>query len=124
MARQAARPEPTAAVSEPERVVQAQMDACNRHDVAAFATTYAADGRGYAYPDSVLFTGQAALRAWHPQFFSHRATVRATVTRRIAAGTHVIDHETATGLPDGRTLQAMAIYDVRAGRIASVRCIQ
>jgi hypothetical protein len=36
----------------------------------------------------------------------------------------VIDHEEVTGMPDGRTMRAVAIYEVRGGRIASVRFIQ
>jgi hypothetical protein len=36
----------------------------------------------------------------------------------------VIDHEEVTGMPDGRAVRAVAIDEVRGGRIASVRFIQ
>lgn len=110
--------------TEAERVVQAQLEAYNRHDVEAFAATYATDVRGYAYPDRPLFTGIDSLRAQYARFFASAPQVRATVTQRMVQGAHVIDHEEVTGLPDGRTLRAIAIYEVRQGRIASVRFIQ
>ena len=112
--------EPTAA----ERVVQEQLEAYNRHDLDAFAATYAPDVRGYRYPDRPLFTGLAELRAMYGRFFMTAPAVRATVVRRIVQGNFVIDHEELTGTPDGRTRRAVAIYEVRDGRITSVRFIQ
>jgi len=32
----------------------------------------------------------------------------------------VIDHEEVTGMPDGRTVRAVAIYEVRDGKIRNV----
>lgn len=116
---------PSSAVPSPaEQVVQAQLDAYNRHDIEAFAATYAPDARGYTYPDRPMFTGAAELRTTYAGFFAAAPTVRARVVRRIAQGDHVIDHEEVTGMPGGRTVRAVAIYEVRNGRIASVRFIQ
>lgn len=107
-----------------ERVVQAQLEAYNRHDLDAFAATYAPEVRGYRYPDRLMFTGLAELRSTYGQFFASAPAVRARVVRRIVHGNFVIDHEEVTGMPDGQTLRAVAIYEVRDGRIASVRFIQ
>jgi imidazolonepropionase-like amidohydrolase len=122
----AGRPTPAAAPapSPAERVVQAQLDAYNRHDLEAFAATYAPDARGYVYPDRPMFSGGAELRATYGRFFAAAPAVRARVVRRIAQGDHVIDHEEVTGMPDGSTARAVAIYEVRAGRIASVRFVR
>ena len=118
-------PAAAAAVTAAERVVQAQLEAYNRHDLDAFVATYAPDARGYAYPDRPTFTGAAELRTRYGQFFAAAPTVRARIVRRIAQGNYVIDHEEITGMPgaDG-AVRAVAIYEVREGRIASVRFVQ
>ena len=114
----------TVGPSAAERVVQAQLDAYNRHDLDAFAATYAPEVRGYTYPDRPLFTGLTELRSTYGRFFASAPAVRARVLRRIVQGSYVIDHEEVTGMPDGQTLRAVAIYEVRDGRITSVRLIQ
>jgi hypothetical protein len=115
---------PSATPSPAEQVVQTQLDAYNRHDLDAFVATYAPDVRGYTYPDRPMFAGAAELRTTYAGFFAAAPAVRARVVRRIVQGDHVIDHEEVTGMPDGRTVRAVAIYEVRGGRIASVRFIQ
>jgi hypothetical protein len=111
-------------VSAEERVVQAQLEAYNRHDIDAFVATYAADVRGYRYPDQQTFAGLDSLRTGYAQFFAGAPNVRATVLARIVQGRFVIDHEELTGLPNGRTQRAVAIYEVRDGRIATVRFLR
>ena len=112
------------APSAAERVVQAQLDAYNRRDLDAFAATYTQDVRGLDYPDRPLFTGRQELRAIYGALFRSAPALRSTVLRRIAQGNVVIDHEEVTGTPSGETLRAVAIYEVRDGRIASVRIVQ
>ena len=114
-----------AEVTAAERVVQTQLEAYNRHDLDAFVATYTPDARGYVYPDRPMFTGAAELRTTYGQFFAAAPTVRARVVRRIVQGDHVIDHEEVTGMPGARgPVRAVAIYEVREGRIASVRFVQ
>jgi outer membrane biogenesis lipoprotein LolB len=50
--------------SQAERVVQAQVDAFNRHDVDAFMAAYAPDAIHWAYPSDTTFNG-ADPRALH-----------------------------------------------------------
>ena len=120
-----ARPATTAAVTAAERVVQAQLEAYNRHDLDAFVATYHPDVRGYTYPDRPMFTGVAELRTTYAEFFAAAPTVRARIVRRIVQGNHVIDHEEVTGMPGAEgPVRAVAVYEVREGRIASVRFIQ
>ncbi len=116
-----AAPAPSAsAVSAAEAVVQAQLEAYNRRDVDAFAATYAPDVRIYDHPDRLRMSGVDQLRQTYAEFFAAAPGLRATVSRRIVQGDHVIDHETVTGLPGGARIQAVAVYQVRDGRIQNV----
>ena len=111
-------------ISAEERVVQAQLEAYNRRDLDAFAATYAPDIRGYNYPDQATFAGLDSLRAGYARLFASAPALRATVLQRIVQGRFVIDHEEVTGLPNGRTVRAVAIYEVRSGLITSVRFLR
>jgi hypothetical protein len=111
-------------VSAEERIVQTQLEAYNRHDIDAFAATYAPGVRGYRYPDQATFVGLDSLRAGYARFFASAPAVHATVLQRIVQGPYVIDHEEITGLPNGRTQRAVAIYEVRDGLIATVRFLR
>jgi hypothetical protein len=124
---QAASPLPPssgASVSAEERIVQQQLEAYNRRDIDAFVATYAPDVRGYRYPDQPTFVGLDSLRAGYARLFETAPALHATVRQRIVQGRFVIDHEEVTGLPNGRTVRAVAIYEVRDGLISSVRFIQ
>ena len=108
----------------PEHVVQAQLEAYNRRDVDAFVATYADDVRIWNHPDELQLSGSGALRKSYGEFFAGAPNLRATVTRRIVQGDYVIDHEHVTGLPDGGEVRAVAIYEVRDGKIQGVWFIQ
>lgn len=115
---------PAAAPSAAEAVVQAQLEAYNRHDVDAFAATYAPDVRIYNHPAELQVSGIDQLRQTYAEFFASAPNVHATVTTRIVQGDHVIDHETAAGLPGGEVIRAVAIYQVKNGKIQNVWFIE
>jgi len=52
--------------------------------------------------------------------FSKLPDLHAHVPRRTVMGNYVIDEEIVTGLRDGRTLKATAIYEVGDGLISRV----
>lgn len=102
----------------PERVVQCQVDAYNRHDLEAFVATHHPDVRVWRFPEgALLLAGQAQLRAAYALRFAPGSRVRAVVTQRIVQGPIVIDAETIHGLLPDRALSATAIYEVADGRI-------
>lgn len=107
-------------ISEAERVVQVQLEAYNARDVEAFAATYADDVRIYDYPDRLRYEGIDTLRARYGEAFRSGPDVRARISKRIVQGNFVIDHEHVTGRPDGVDVDAVAIYEVRNGRIQAV----
>jgi imidazolonepropionase-like amidohydrolase len=101
-------------------VVQRQLNAYNARDLDAFIATYHPDARLYDFPDTLLRQGHDALREVYGRLFTQVPALHAQVPRRIAMGDYVIDEEVVTGLPEGRTLNATAIYEVRDGLISRV----
>ena len=108
--------EPTA-----ESVVQAQLEAYNARDIDAFMATYADDVKIFEFPDKLLSEGTAKMRERYGKLFKDER-LHATIVNRIAMGNTVIDHERVrVTLPQGPgTVEAVAIYEVRDGKITTV----
>jgi len=104
----------------PEQVVEAQLAAYNRHDVEAFLNEYAAESVLYDFPDRVLQSGTEEIRQRYAYAFAESPESRVTVSTRIVQGDFVIEQETVTGLPAGRSLTAVVIYEIRARKIQRV----
>jgi len=106
-------------VSTPEQVVQEQLEAYNRHDLEGFLRTYAPEVKVFDFPDTLRFSGQAAMRERYGKLFESNPELRAEIDSRIVQGDHVIDHERVS-LGGGRRLTAVAIYRVEGGKIIAV----
>jgi hypothetical protein len=104
----------------PEAVVQRQLDAYNARDVDAIMATYAEDARQYAHPSTLLASGAAQLRERFVTRFAE-PNLHAVLNRRVVMGNVVVDHETVTRtFPEGPgTVELIAIYEVKSGRIAN-----
>lgn len=109
----------TTADSRPAQVVQAQVDAYNAHDVAAFAACYADDA-------SVIdlagkrpeVKGQAALRQAFAFLGKMPGNFGVDIVKRVVNGPVVIDLEHLHGLPSGKHMpDSLAVYEVRNGKI-------
>jgi uncharacterized protein (TIGR02246 family) len=107
-----------------EQAVRAQLEAYNRHDAPAFAATYAEDARIYVFPDQEWIAGREKIRETYGRMFTSTPAVHAEVTQRIVQGERVIDHEHLSGLPNGATATAVAIYEVKNGLIKRVWLMQ
>jgi hypothetical protein len=117
-AQEAAPPSPEA--SEPEQVVQRQLEAYNARDLEAFLAPYAEDVEIYGFPDTPWIAGRDAMRESYRRLFDGAPDLHAEITGRIVQGEYVIDHERVTGIPDRPLLEAVAIYRVHEGRITHV----
>jgi hypothetical protein len=108
----------------PEAVVQRQLEAFNGRDLDALMATYAEDAQQLEYPDTLLASGAAQLRARFEVRFQepnlHARLIHRTVMRQV-----VMDHEEVTRtFPEGvGTIELIAIYEVREGKIAAARFI-
>ena len=100
-------------------LIQAQLDAYNANDAAALTALYADDAELFQHPSTLLASGSAQIRARFTARFA-QTRPQALLLHRIVLGDTVIDHETvSSGGADGLIQTAMvAIYQVRAGRIA------
>ena len=108
--------EPTA-----ESVVQAQLEAYNARDIDAFIATYADDVKLFELPEKLLSQGTATMRERYGKLFKDER-LHATILNRIVMGNTVVDHERVRlTVPQGpATLEAIAIYEVRDGKITAV----
>lgn len=103
---------------EAERVVRQMVDAYNRHDVAATTGAYAADARFYRFPDQLFIQGRDSVRSRFQRAFATEPGVQVTVAPRVVHGRFVVDNEIITGRRDGKTVNAVWIYEVQNGQIA------
>lgn len=110
--------------TEPESVVQRQLDAYNARDIDALVATYADDAQQFEYPATLLTSGSAQLRERIMARF-REPNLHARLIRRTVMGQVVIDHEEVTRtFPEGTgRIELVAIYEVCDGRIATARFI-
>jgi hypothetical protein len=108
--------------SEAERVVQAQVDAFNRHDVDGFMAHYAPDAIHWAFPSDTTFNGAARIREHYTELFSDpdASRLHATVRNRTVKGRFIVDEEYIVGLPADDPHVSVIIYEVVDGRIRNV----
>ena len=107
------------AVSGPERVVQEQVEAYNRHDIEAFLKTYSPEVKVFDFPDTLRFSGLETMRERYGKLFKGEPGLKVKIARRIVQGDHVIDHEEVSKGGD-RPFTVVAIYRVEGGRITAV----
>ena len=106
----------------PEKLVQEQVEAYNRHDLEAFLKTYSTEIKVFNFPDQEMSTGLDALRKIYGKMFADNPDLKVKIARRIVQGEVVIDQEEVnTGK---REFTAVAIYRVKEGKIIEVRFLR
>ncbi len=110
--------------SAPDAVVQIQLNAYNARDIDAFLSTYADDAELFSFPATSQTKGKDEMRKRYTLRFSD-TIMHAVIVKRIVMGNTVIDHERVlVTLPEGPgVMEAIAIYEVRDGKIAKVTFI-
>ncbi len=109
-------------VSNPEPIVQTQMDAYNARDIDAFLETYTTNVEVYNFPHAAQYTGKEKMREGYSKFFESTPDLNYIVKNRIIIADYVIDEEYITA--NGGNFSAVAIYKVEDGKIAKVTFIQ
>ncbi len=100
----------------PEAAVQANLDAYNTRDTAAFAATYAPDAKFCKIDGTVLLTGRDAIAAFNEKFFAANPTAHCVVLQHVAMGPFVVDQQQIT-LEGRPPMNAMLLFEVRDGLI-------
>lgn len=112
---------------QPEAVVQRQLEAYNAGDIDAFLATYSPDIELFDFPGERRTQGLEPMRASYTDLFGNNPDLHCEIRSRTVRGRYVIDHEIITGVAGvagGATFEAVAIYEVRGGRIRRVWFIQ
>ena len=105
----------------PARAAQRQLDAYNARDIEAFLAVYAPDCVVYSHPSGqVLMQGVEAMRARYEVLFAEHPELRCRLLARMEHECFAIDLEHVEGLRAGEIVHAVAMYEVRAGRIVNV----
>lgn len=108
----------------PEDVAQRQLNAYNARDLDAFLACYAPAVQVFTYPDTPQYQGLEAMRQRYGKLFARFPRLHARLSERIVLGETVIDREEVTGMQEGRTGQAIAIYRVEGNLIREVRFVR
>ena len=109
----------------PQPVIQAQLDAYNRHDAEGFAATYAPEAEILELATGkVIAKGTAAIRTFYGGRFQANPKLQAEILHRTLQGSFVVDQERITGVliaPGGEErppLTAVVIYELKGDKIA------
>jgi imidazolonepropionase-like amidohydrolase len=107
-------------VSTPKAMAQKQLNAYNAHNLKAFLNCYSDSVKVYNFPDHLQYTGIDKMRKTYKRFFKQMPNVHCKLANRITLGNYVIDRERIAGLPNGKIMNATAIYEVKDGKICKV----
>lgn len=102
----------------PEMLVQRQLNAYNARNIDAFLDTYSDDIELYSFPDKLRSKGKDAMRKSYGEMFGSQKRLHCKIVDRIVLNNTVIDHEYVTS--DDKVVQAIAIYEVKDGKIVRV----
>ncbi|WP_303316077.1 nuclear transport factor 2 family protein [Flavivirga abyssicola] len=108
--------------SNPESIVNKQLEAYNKGDIDVFMATYSNTIKLYKYPNSLISEGQEAMRKNYASFFEKAPNLNAQIVNRMVLGNKIVDNEKVTF--NGNTFYAVAIYEVQNGKISKVTFIQ
>ena len=108
--------------SNPETIVNKQLEAYNNRDIDEFAKTYSKDVKLYLLPDNLTTDGNDDLKKRYETMFNSVPDLNAEIMNRIVLGNKVIDKEKVT--INGQIYYAIAIYEVTDGLISKVTFIQ
>jgi len=113
-----------AQASNPEAIVQVQLEAYNEGDLDKFVACYHPDIKVYRYQNTEPFiTGLDQMRNVYKDVFDNSPDLHAKIASRMIFDNKVIDYEQVTGRKDVDLLEAIAIYEVKEGLIFEVRFI-
>ncbi|MDT7832874.1 nuclear transport factor 2 family protein [Flavobacteriaceae bacterium S356] len=106
------------AQEDPVFFVEQQLKAYNNRDIEAFVKAFAEDVKVYNFPNTLNYEGRENMRKGYADFFARTKDLHCKIVKRIVKGNIVIDEELVTA--NGRTFDAVAIYEIENGTITKV----
>jgi hypothetical protein len=107
--------------TDPEIIVQRQLDAYNAKDINAFLNLFAEDVKIYSLSGELRTDGIEKMRISYTDYFESPVDLNCKLKNRIVIGNKVIDEEYITS--NGYTYSAVGIYEVENGKIAKATFI-
>tara|TARA_R110001606_G_C15317379_1_gene644288 strand:- start:106 stop:1281 length:1176 start_codon:yes stop_codon:yes gene_type:complete len=107
-----------AAEVSPEYLAEEQLAGYNNRDIDAFLKPYAKNVKVYRFPNNLNYEGLDIMRERYASFFEQTEDLHCKILKRIVYKDKVIDHELVTA--NGNTFKAVAIYEMKNGKIVSV----
>lgn len=114
----------TLLMDSPEALAQRQLNAYNARNIEAFLEPYSDSVELYNFPNDMWAKGKARMREVYAGMFERTPDLHCELKSRIVLGNTVIDEERVTGFPDGRIIEAVAVYKIEEGKIARVYFIR
>lgn len=106
----------------PRALAQEQLEGYNKRDIEAFLKPYAKNVKVYTYPNKLSYEGIDEMRKRYATMFEKTKDLHCKITSRIVKGNVVIDEELVTA--NGNTFKALAIYEIKNGKISIVRFVR
>ena len=104
----------------PEDLVQQQVNGYNAGDIEAFMAPYSDSLEIYNFPNTLQQKGKKNIAEGYKKMFANVPNLHCEILNRTVHGNTVIDKERITGLPDGKIMEALAIYEIEYGKIQRV----
>lgn len=108
---------PTPKVLSPEAAVQRQIELFNAHDLEGFLALFSDEVQVSAIPANPPPVGKARLRELYAERFKANPDLHASATAQMVSGEFVIQKEKISGRAGKPSLEAVVIYQVKAGKI-------
>lgn len=111
---------------DPERIVQANLDAYNNHDIELFLSYFSEDVILVNFQDSkVNAEGKSAIRAIYEPYFEASPKLHSKILKRTVFDNKVIDHEYITGAwGKDEAFELVLIYEVANNKIIKMTAIR
>jgi hypothetical protein len=109
-----------AAPSTPEEVVQAYVEAANRHDVDTLLALYAPDVHKYRFPGNLTSEGRESNREKYRRNFAENPDLKVEILDMTVIADKVVSHDVVTGLASGKTSEEITVYQVQDGHISNI----
>lgn len=107
----------------PEALAQRQLDAYNARNLEAFCAPYSDDVQIIGLDGKEQVRGKEAFKALYRDRFQKLTALHCQLVKRMVVGNYVLDEEAVTGTGSD-PIHAVAIYEVKHGKIAVVRFIR
>lgn len=112
----------TEKITKPIDIVNARMDAYNKHDIKAFLETYSEEIQIFDYPNIPIGNkGRAHIKMIFAPIFEE-GKIQVKIHHQITQGNYVINHETVTY--GNKETKYVSIYEIKNGLIKSVRFVR